>query len=243
MKRIFRILIVTILYVFYKVAALFYREKGTVVLMYHSIGNNEGPLVVTPENFERQLKYLKKNYSEKFLVTFDDGYKDFQTVAWPILKKHGLSAILFVHTNRSSHNLGNDWPLLDWQQIKELKSDGVEVGNHSHQHLDMKQLNGEELKREIILSEEIFRQELGEVPKVFAYPGGKYNSRVIEFLKQRGYEKAYTIDEGIFRRGDDPLRIKRIGVSGQTSMLEFKIMLTPAFEWYQTLRKLFGLKK
>lgn len=221
---------------------MFYREKGTTVLMYHSIGHKKGPLVVTPKNFEKQLKYLKISDS-KFLITFDDGYQDFQTLAWPMLKKHGLSAILFIHTNRSSHNLGNDIPLLNWPQIKKLKDSGVEMGNHSHQHLDIKQFDSEELEREIKLSEEIFRQELGFIPKTFAYPGGKYNAKIAEFLGQRGYQRAFTIDEGVFRPGDNPLKIKRIGVSGKTSLFEFKIMLTPAFAWYQNLRKVFGLKK
>lgn len=238
MKRAVRILILTLLYAFYKVAGLFYQEKGTAVLMYHSIGEDKGPLVVTPGNFEKQLEYLKNKYSKKFLVTFDDGYLDFSTTAWPILQKYNIPAVLFVHTNRSSENLGNNLPLLSWPQIKELKNSGVEIGSHSHRHLDMKKLNQEELEREIKTSEEVFRQELNFVSKVFAYPGGKFNSKIAEFLKENGYEKAFTIDEGLWKEGDDPLKIKRIGIGGSTSMFEFKIILSPAFEWYQKLRKI-----
>ncbi len=239
MKKVIRILMLTVLYVFYKVAGLFYKEKGLAVLMYHSVGNKKGPLVVTPENFVKQLKYLKsKSYHGKFLITFDDGYRDFMTTVWPILKKYDIPAMLFVHTNRSSENLGNDFSLLDWPQIQELKNSGVAIGNHSHQHLDMKQLSQEELEQEIKISEEIFRQELGQVPKTFAYPGGKYNRQVAEFLRQRGYQKAFTIDEGLAMPGDDPLKIKRIGISGNMGMFEFKIMLTRAFNWYQVVRKI-----
>lgn len=242
MKRLLKIIVLTILYAFYKLTRLFYKEKGTAVLMYHSVGNNKGSLVVTPEDFERQLKYLESK-QRKFLITFDDGYQDLKTTVWPILKKLGLSATVFVHTSRFSHNLGNDFPLLSWDEIKELSEDGLMVGNHSHQHLDMKKLNQEELKREVILSEEIFRQELGQIPKIFAYPGGKYNSQIMEFLKQRGYQKGFTIDEGIWRHGGDEFKIKRIGVSGHTGIFEFKIMTTLAFNWYQSLRKLFNFKK
>ena len=243
MKRIVKILILTVLYAFYKAVSLVYREKGKVVLMYHSVMEKRGSLVVPMKDFEKQLQCLKNNYQKKFLITFDDGYRDFKENAWPLLKKYQIPAVLFVHTSRSSHNLGNNWALLDWQEILELKKQGLEIGNHSHQHLDMKKLSLEELKKEMILSEEIFRQELGQVPKIFAYPGGKYNSQIMEFLNQRGYQKAFTIDEGMFRPKDDPFKVKRIGVGENTSMFEFKIRLTPAFEWYQNLRKLFRFKK
>lgn len=237
MKRLIKISILVLLYAFYKVAGLFYREKGTAVLMYHSIGSKKGPLTVFPENLEKQLKYLKDK-QKRFLITFDDGYRDLKTIVWPILKKFNIPAVVFVHTGRSSENLGNNFPMLNWDEIRELEKNGLIIGNHSHQHLDMKKLSEEELRREVILSEEIFRQELGWIPKIFAYPGGKYNQQIIEFLRQRGYQRAFTIDEGLWRPEDNSFRIKRIGISRNTNMFEFKIMLTPAFHWYQAFRKI-----
>ena len=124
-------------------------------------------------------------------------------------------------------------------KIRKLGENGVEIGNHSHSHPDMKKLSSEGLEVELKISEEIFNKELGYATKIFAYPGGKYNNKAIEALKNNGYELAFTIDEGTVVKGEDPLKLKRIGIGGNISMFEFRITLTRAFNWYQFFRKLF----
>jgi peptidoglycan/xylan/chitin deacetylase (PgdA/CDA1 family) len=95
------------------------------VLTYHRILAPEEippyfPQLVSayPDEFERQMTWLAKHYAVvdipmvleaierktrlprgAVLVTFDDGYPDFQTTAWPILKAHKLPATLFIPTN------------------------------------------------------------------------------------------------------------------------------------------------
>lgn len=258
MKKGLKILILVFLDVFYKMISWIYLEKGVVVLMYHSISKNKGPTTVDPENFEKQLKYLKNNHyqfitleellgqrvgSKRVLITFDDGYKDLLTVVLPILKKINIPATAFIHTSRFSANLGNNFPLLNWEEIRELSQNGMAIGNHSHTHLDLKKFSPGELASEIKNSEEIFKKELGSITKVFAYPGGKYNALVVQFLRQHNYEMAFTIDEGVVLKNDDRFKLKRIGVGGEVSMLEFRLKLTRIFNWYQSLRKIFGLKK
>lgn len=258
MKQKIKTLILLPLFIFYKIFKLLFFREEIVILMYHSISDEDGIGPVRPEVFFAQMKYLKNNgykfmtvkelrlvmngeslaEPRSILLTFDDGYKNFITNALPILERNNLPAVVFIHTSRSSDNFSNDFPLMDWNEIRVLNQKGIEIGSHSHSHSDMKKLSRAELQSEIKTSEDIFQKELGHIPKVFAYPGGKHNSQVAEFLRQSGYEAAFTIDEGVVFKKDDQMRLKRIGVSGQTTMLEFKIMLTSAFNWYQKLRRL-----
>src|SRR3989338_1424017 len=254
MKRIIKILILAVLHAFYKTVSLVYREKGMAFLMYHSIGNNDHNFMVRPEDFERQIKYLK-DHNFKFLklqdiaqvlegvpvfekgvaITFDDGYKDFFDIALPILKKYDVSSVLFVHADRKSDNLENELNLMSWEDIKRTKESGVEIGSHTYSHPNLKELTEEEIKFEIDKSEEVFQDKLGEIPKTIAYPGGKFTEKIIDAFKKRGYELGFTIDRGLLKKRENPFRIKRNGIEKQTSFLEFKIRISGANNWYDNV--------
>jgi peptidoglycan/xylan/chitin deacetylase (PgdA/CDA1 family) len=93
------------------------------VLMYHRIAEDDRQAAILPalvsataDTFERQMRHLAEHYAviephdilaaldgsrlpeRAVLITFDDAYRDFRTVAWPILRRHGLPATLFVPT-------------------------------------------------------------------------------------------------------------------------------------------------
>lgn len=94
----------------------FFTQKKPIILMYHRILNNPTLPGITPEIFDRQMAYLKKHFhvmnmsmfyqklstnkipNNSVVITFDDGHEDFYTTAWPIIKKHELTASLFITT-------------------------------------------------------------------------------------------------------------------------------------------------
>ncbi len=150
------------------------------VLMYHHVSPVDGMINVTPANFEQQLLWLKRRgyrslSSEEFaghlngravpaksvLITFDDGYLDNWVYAYPLLKKHGYTALVFLVTSWIAdgplrHCLGQgglpetpshreceerigqgrgDDVILRWSEIKAMRDDGVlEFHSHTHTH-------------------------------------------------------------------------------------------------------------
>jgi peptidoglycan/xylan/chitin deacetylase (PgdA/CDA1 family) len=110
--------------------------RWLTVLTYHRIAERPNdpddldPALVsaTPVEFERQVAWLASNASpislddllavqageaqlprRAVLVTFDDGYRDFGEVAWPLLGLHGVPAALFVATAYPGHHGHGFW--------------------------------------------------------------------------------------------------------------------------------------
>src|SRR5262249_33477975 len=134
------------------------------ILRYHRVAPTGAAATrryrVTPTAFAEQLKYLnsagyysvsleewRRAREEKkplpgraVLITFDDGYQDFYTYAWPLLKRYGFSATVFLVTDAIGRT--NAWgapydetvTLLSWPEIQQLQKDGVEFGSHTARH-------------------------------------------------------------------------------------------------------------
>ncbi len=194
--------------------------RGTVVLMYHSVGDNSAFFTVAPNMFERQLQYIADK-KHRVIVTFDDGYEDNYTIAFPLLKKYNISASIFIATSfiGRSRTLrsGNTFPMLSWQQIEEMKTSGlVEFFPHSHTHPKLTELSLDEAEQEIRKSREIIPGDL------FAYPYGYYNSTIIDFLKKQGFIMAYTVQSGVVTSSTDPFLIPRNSVDSHVTFSMFR---------------------
>lgn len=243
------------MFIFYRITSSFIKKGEIVALMHHSVGPGDWQFTVRPELFRWQIEYLIKHKfvfitaeelrqilkgqkvapRRAVLLTFDDGYYDFVSHVLPILKEFNLPSIVFVHADRSSERLGNDLPLLSWEDICYIKKYRVEIGNHSYSHPDLKTLSSEELRSEISKSKEVFLKEISKHPKFFAFPGGRYNQNVVDSLRDNNYELAFTINPYLVNFSHDYLKIPRIGVIRNTGKIEFMARTTCANDWYQNL--------
>ena len=208
------------------------------ILMYHSINREVGALVpdlvVTPEQFETQLKYLMQRgyrfYTLSELVqsphedkavalTFDDGYRDNFTEMFPLLKQYDAKATIYL----SPEFAGMD--LLTTDQIKEMHASGrVEFGAHTMSHINVSTAEKTIAEDEIRRSKSYVEQLVGYC-QAFAYPFGRYHDDNAAFVKQCGFTSAVTVKKGI-----EPLnnlfRIKRISILRSTNALQFHIAMT-----------------
>ncbi len=190
------------------------------ILCYHRFGARRSKLSVEPAAFAAQMEFLAKhNYyvatladfraflaGEKALpqrtalITIDDGYRSVYEIAYPILKKYGFPATLFLYTDF----LGAA-DALTWPQLREMTQSGlIEIQSHSktHSNLALKDPKESEVqyrkrvRGEVETSASIIKATLGEDITAFAYPYGDTNDRVMEQLKQNQITLGFTVTPG-----------------------------------------------
>lgn len=212
-------------------------EINTPIVMYHHIkscddscNDIEKGLSVDPEIFDGQMKYLKENnwkslklndlfykYEQPTIaITFDDGYKDNLTEALPIMKKYDLVATIFI----ISDMVGNDG-YLTWEEIKELKDAGWEIGVHSATHPNLATLGTEDLKYQIIDAKKKIDENVGVMTTSFSYPAGKYNPEVINIVKEAGLSIAVTTNYDLKNSKENVFELNRIRINGSDSVEGF----------------------
>ena len=218
----------------------FPKGKGIPVLMYHSIAHNNVFFTVKPEEFKKQINFLKdNNYNvislnklieilesnkelpEKTTVlTFDDGYSDNYINVFPILKKYNFPATIFIITGLIGKETNNSQniplKMLNWSQIQEMYQSGlINFQPHTVNHQEIN-------KEEIINSKKEIEEKLNKECEFFAYPRGVYNDEIINILKENGFRAARTINNGKVNKGDNLFKLKRISINSTTSFIQFK---------------------
>ena len=214
-----------------------------VSFVYHRFGDSRFPSTnVDTEVFEAHLQFLKDNNftvttlgdalermesssdnTARFVViTIDDGYRSFKENGWPLLQRFGFPATLFVNTESVGRR-----DYLTWDDLRQLRKEGVEIGNHSHTHPHFVNYSGEELntllENEITLSQNLFEEQLNFKPELFAYPYGENTRRIREFLKEKGFRAAAAQNSGVISAAADKFALPRFPMaSGFASLESFK---------------------
>ena len=160
-------------------------DNGILSIMYHRFNENKYPSTnIRMEIFREQMKMIKnlgyKFYDpnlfidefkkpkkeKKILITIDDGFKSFYNEAWPYLKKNKIPFILFVSTEPVGKK-----GYMSWEEIKEIDNSEIGyIGHHSHTHEYLIDVESTEFINDIETATEIFKENLGYVPKIFSYP-------------------------------------------------------------------------
>ena len=201
-------------------------SQSIPILYYHSIKSvAKNELCMSPDKFEKQIAYLSQHgyhcitmtqlydffygngqLPEKpIVITFDDGYKDNYTTAFPILKKYNFTATVFVITSNVGHSNN-----LSWSQLKDLINNGWLVESHTVSHYDLTKLDSTKLAQELNDSKTDLEKQLGTKVDYFAYPSGRFNKNVEMAVKNAGYLMAFTTQRGWADRSMDPLLIHRV---------------------------------
>lgn len=216
------------------------RHYAVPILMYHMVDEvlvrKQESLNVTPKAFERQMSFLKRHHykvlpletlvdlikenksipPKTVVLTFDDGYKNNYTHAFPILKKYNLPATIFIIVNEVGRSQNDR---LSWEELRQMQDSGlIKFGSHSIGAEPLININDEEeLKRQIFDSKKMLEAKLGQKVALFSYPEGFFTSKIAWLVKDAGYKAAVaTIPCGNFPN-DDLFALKRIRVSEKAS--------------------------
>jgi peptidoglycan/xylan/chitin deacetylase (PgdA/CDA1 family) len=156
------------------------------------------------------------------VLTFDDGYKDAFTVAFPLLKKYGFTGTFFIFTEPIN---AENRDYLSWRDVELMSAAGMEIGSHSHSHPDLRGRPREFLVREIVDTRAEIEAHIHQPVLSFCYPSGMYDSQVIQAVNEAGYWAAVTIEQGLEHSQDDRLVLERIRVRGEADLQKFDAVL------------------
>lgn len=241
------------------------------VIMYHRVIKNESEkgvhgTYVTVEQFEEQMKYLKKKgyetvtfkdllnnrYKQRFdkdkkwiMLTFDDGYKDNYENAFPILKKYQFKGIIYVldgieYNKWDVDNPGNPekrFTLMNQDELLEMQNYGIEFGGHTSTHPRLAELSTEQVKSEIINSKSNIEKIIGKELLSFAYPYGSLNEEVKRIPQEAGYKFAVATDSGSIVFSDDLFEIRRIGIFPTNNLFNFKRKVSGKYNFIKVKRE------
>ncbi|HKV02154.1 MAG TPA: polysaccharide deacetylase family protein [Ktedonobacteraceae bacterium] len=159
------------------------------------------------------------------VLTFDDGFADFFTEAFPILQQYNFVATLYVATGfigSTSRWLQREGeatrPMLTWDQLTEISASGIECGGHSHRHHQLDTLPLAEARDEIARSKWLLEGHLGQEVSTFAYPHGYHSTTIKRLVRELGYTSACTVKNEVSSVATDPFAIARLTMGADTGL-------------------------
>jgi peptidoglycan/xylan/chitin deacetylase (PgdA/CDA1 family) len=153
-------------------------------------------------------------------ITFDDGYRDNFTEAFPLLLRYRVPATIFVATGLVATGTYRDQPMLTAAQIREMADHGVGFGAHTVTHPILSALSREAAAIEVAASKAHIEQMTGRETTAFAYPNGRagdFTVSSVAAVRASGFRSAVTTIHGANAPGQDPFLLRRIGLSDWTA--------------------------
>ncbi len=211
------------------------------IVMYHHITRNDkraGEYTVTEKEFENDLEYIRsKGYTtvtvadlsdyvngksalpeKPIMITFDDGFESFYSIAYPLLKEHSMKAVVSVigsvtekYSKINDHNI--NYSNMTWSEINEMHQSGlIEFQNHSYNMHSAK--NGgrkgiskkykesdSEYKKllvdDLCKTQKLFMENCSFEPTAVAYPYGAYSKNTLKIVKECGFICTLVCEERI----------------------------------------------
>jgi peptidoglycan/xylan/chitin deacetylase (PgdA/CDA1 family) len=228
------------------------------ILYYHRVAEGIPPKRgVSPSVFKAQVNYLRRskyhgigfedlaNHLQSgtplpprpVIITFDDGYRDAFTLAFPMLKEAGFTATIFMvsgfigkesHWEESQENVS---PLLTRENILTLSAAGFQFGGHTRTHKNLTAISPEEAQYEMEMGKRDLEELLQKPVHSFAYPYGNFNEPIVGLVKSLGFKAARTVHTDNTHRPEDLLQLRCVKINGQTPAWKFKYYLTRLYHW------------
>ena len=240
------------------------QKRGIPVLLYHSIDTTGSVISIASEEFRRQMAYLNATgyktisltdflgylrsetvpHEKIVILTFDDGFKNNYTEAFPVLREYGFTATIFLTTDYidrvcswEKHDSIARLPLLSWDEIKEMSDYGIDFESHTFSHPYLSRLSREEMINELLGSKTVIETRLNKQVTFFCHPYGDSSRETQEAVRKCGYVGAFGgLDYSLRNTIEDVYNLSRIGTQRFTSLEDFKAGLLGTYDFYIILR-------
>ncbi len=230
-----------------------HRQIQVPILMYHHISDPPPgadairyDLSVRPKDFESQLHFLKAEGYEAItlndlalyltvgkplppkpiIFTFDDGYADAYTHAFPLLRRFGFVGTFFLISGPIDFENPD---FLSWDQVEEMHAAGMRFEPHSYDHPDMRNRDFDFVVFQTLAPKEAIEARTGETCRFFAYPSGRYDQFVIDVLRSANFWGAVLTEQGATQTSSDLFTLRRVRVHGGDDLDSFIRRLY--FDW------------
>ncbi len=160
------------------------------------------------------------------VLTFDDGYRDNYTNAFPLLRDRGLTATFFIVTD-FIHDGRPEY--LTWDMVREMYAAGMSIEGHGRNHVSLANKDNDYLIWQALGTYESIEVEIGVRPRFISYPAGEYDQRTIDIFRSATYWAGFTTKQGATHHSDDLFQMRRIRVRGTTGPEELLRLL--ALDW------------
>ena len=247
-------------------------QRRIPILMYHGISDALShshayfETNTSPARFAQQMQYLQENGydvlglsdvaakledtsrgedSNRYVaITFDDGYRDFHRVAFPILKKHAFTATVFVvskFAGRQPESFQGK-SFMTWSEIREVHRNAIAIGSHTLSHPNLRSLARCQVKDEIAASKDMIEQELGAEVESFAYPFAfpEQDRAFVNFLRdvlqEQRYRNGVSTIIGGARPSHERFYLPRLPVNSFDDIALFRAKLEGGYDWLHTVQ-------
>lgn len=258
---------------------------GGTILVYHGVCNavsSSGllPDSVRVEDFEEQMCFLhdnnynvvslqkivscvgadKDNSQRTVAITFDDGYRDTFTNAFPILQKYGLPATVFV----AAAFIGSEAPFpwlgssptvspdarypMTWEEVIKLHDEGIEIGSHTYTHQFLPALSRERINQELRMSRQVIAGKTGVEVRSLALPYSypithrrwpTFKENLVAALEQNSYHYCCTMLRGHINAASNPFTLPRMPVGKFDDVKLFSAKLSGCYAWTRFPQSIF----
>lgn len=240
-----------------KIASLFSlvnfkKGFGNRIFTYHSI-NKEKNLTTSKiyqldkNLFFKHIKLLTDNKANfqfinnfdntrsNYLITFDDGFKNFKLDVVDFLFEKKIPCTIFLSPDLIKSNNNN---YLNINDLKELsKNNFIKIGSHSYNHKKLTEYNDKDLDFQLETSKKWIEDTISKKVNLISYPFGAFDNRVLKKVKKFGYEYGFTTRFNFYNNSNDKLRIPRIDIWDTDNVKIFKSKIDGKWNWMRFFSK------
>jgi hypothetical protein len=241
------------------------RRHRVPILMYHSVSDTAEPgrhpyyqTVTSPQSFARQMAFLREHdytvlgleealgsmaggqgCQRPVVITFDDGFQDFYTNAFPVLNQYGFSATVFLPTAHIGDAACSFKGIecMTWSQVKELREAGIRFGSHTVTHPQLRDLTLHEVLEEVSSSKERIEDRMGHPVASFSYPYAfpeadrEFVHKLRSMLSDSGYDNGVSTIVGTAASQHERFFLPRLPINTWDDARLLRAKLDGGYDW------------